>query len=153
MIMVSACLFGVSCKYNGRHNYNPGLCSALKDKEVLLFCPEQAAGLESPRTPSEIQDGTGQDVLHGLARVVDRNGRDLTHAFIDGARNTCKKARYVNAELIILKSRSPSCGVGEIYDGTFSSCLRRGDGVSSALLKDQGFRVVSDEEYLKTGED
>ncbi len=148
MIMVSACLFGVDCKYNGKNNYNAEICRALENEQVVFFCPEQSGGLSSPRPACEIQGGDGLGVLEGTARVMDQHGQDLTDAFISGARNTLRMAKTLGPDLIILKSRSPSCGVGLIYDGAFNLKTRAGDGVTSALLKQNGFRVMNDEEYL-----
>lgn len=148
MIMVSACLFGVNCKYNGKSNYNPRLCHALQGQEILLFCPEQAGGLPAPRPPAEMQGGDGQAVLKGEARVVNTNGEDLTGSFIKGAEEIARLARENKPGLVILKSRSPSCGIGQVYDGSFSSHLQSGDGVASALLKQFGIPIVSDEEFM-----
>lgn len=148
MIMVSACLFGVNCKYNGENNYNPKICQALQGQGILLFCPEQAGGLPSPRPPAEIQGGDGQAVLKGEARVVNRDGEDLTRCFIKGAEEMARLAGEKKPGLAILKSRSPSCGIGQIYDGSFTSHLRTGDGVASAMLKELGFSIMSDEEFI-----
>lgn len=148
MIMVSACLFGVNCKYNGKNNYNPRLCKALQGQEILLFCPEQEGGLPSPRLPAEIQGGDGHAVLRGKARVLNCAGEDLTQAFIKGAEETARLARLKKPRLVILKSRSPSCGIGQVYDGSFSSHLRPGDGVASAKLKELDAPIVSDEEFI-----
>ena len=151
MIMVSACLFGVNCKYNGRNNYRQHLYSRLKGEEIALFCPEQLGGLKTPRLPSEIKGGTGQDVLDGTIQVISSKGSDLTAEFILGANETAKLAGRMRPSLVICKSNSPSCGVGRIYDGTFSECLRPGDGVASALLKKAGFTVITDNEFLSQG--
>ncbi|MEQ8175941.1 MAG: DUF523 domain-containing protein [Syntrophomonadaceae bacterium] len=148
MIMVSACLFGVNCKYNGKNNYNPKLCRALQGQEIILFCPEQAGGLPAPRPPAEIQAGDGQAVLKGEARVVNKIGEDLTRFFIKGAEEMIHLAGEKKPGLVILKSRSPSCGVGQVYDGSFTSHLRSGDGVASAWLKKLGIPVMSDEEFM-----
>lgn len=148
MIMVSACLFGVNCKYNGKNNYNPQLCRALQGQEILLFCPEQAGGLPAPRPPAEIQDGDGQAVLRGEAGVVNRNGEDLTRCFVKGAQEISRLAQRNKPSLVILKSRSPSCGIGLVYDGSFTSHLRPGDGVASAMLKELGIPIMSDEEFM-----
>lgn len=148
MIMVSACLFGVNCKYNGKNNYNRRLCRALQGQEILLFCPEQAGGLAAPRPPAEIQGGDGHAVLKGKARVVNKMGEDLTQYFIKGAQEASRLAKETRPDLAILKSRSPSCGVGQVYDGSFSSSLRTGDGVASSMLRELGIPIVSDEEFM-----
>lgn len=151
MIMVSACLFGVDCKYNGESNRSPELVAALQNEQVVLICPEQSGGLPTPRPPCEIVGGDGYDVLKGTARVMNNNGEDLSQAFIKGAQNVALIAEAVKPDLIILKSRSPSCGVGSIYDGTFTSTSRQGDGVACALLKQKGLKVLSDDEFLSQG--
>lgn len=148
MIMASACLFGVNCKYNGKNNYNARLCKALQGQEILLFCPEHAGGLPVPRLPAEIQGGDGRAVLRGDAKVINRAGEDLTSSFIKGAREIAWLAREKKPSLVILKSRSPSCGIGQVYDGSFASHLCEGDGVASAMLKELGVPIVSDEEFI-----
>lgn len=149
MILVSACLLGYNCKYNGGNNKNPQIIELLKGKEIIPVCPEELGGLTTPRTACEIIDGTGKDVLEGNCRVLNKEGFDLTPNFIEGAKKTLAKAQEAGCELAILKSRSPSCGVNYIYDGSFSSKLRSGDGVTTALLKQHGIKVVNEEDYLK----
>lgn len=149
MILVSACLFGEDCKYNGGNNFNSLLKQLLKDQKVLLICPEQLGGLPTPRTPAEIQEGDGKDVLAGKSWVINKNGDNITSNFIKGARLTLAKAKTENISLAILKSNSPSCGVNKIYDGTFSTQLKTGDGVTTALLKDNNISVISDEDFIK----
>jgi len=151
MIMMSACLTGVNCKYNGGSNLLPACKALADDEEVLLICPEELGGLPIPRSPSEIIGGGGEDVLNGQAWVVNRDGEDITLHFIKGAEEVLQLARQHKVTLAILRRRSPSCGCGEIYDGSFTSTLRSGDGVCAALLKKNGISVVSDEDYLKKG--
>lgn len=151
MIMLSACLAGINCKYNGGNNLHPGFCSLIEDEEVVLVCPEELGGLGTPRSPSEISGGTGLSVLEGNARVINREGEDLTSKFIKGAEATLALAREKGVDIAILRRRSPSCGCGQVYDGSFTSALRDGDGVSAALLKKNGIKVISDDEYLARG--
>lgn len=103
-------------------------------------CPECLGGLPTPRTACELT-GTGQQVLDGNARVLDCNGEDRTAAFLNGANKTLEIARSRGASVAVLKGRSPSCGCGAVYDGTFSGRLVPGDGVTAALLKRHGLRV------------
>ncbi|MBO8158428.1 DUF523 domain-containing protein [Thermosyntropha sp.] len=149
MNLISACLCGYNCKYNGGNNFNPVFEKLLKEGRVLPVCPEELGGLSTPRLPAEIKNGTGLDVLEGKARVINKKGEDVSEFFIRGAYITLQKAGEVGAVCAILKSRSPSCGSGEIYDGSFKSVLRKGDGVTAALLKKHGIKVISDEDYLK----
>lgn len=151
MKLISACLFGVNCKYNGKSNDNPELRKQLQDEEILLICPEQLGGLPAPRLPSEIVNGNGRDVLLGKAMVLSRSGQDLSEHFIKGAKIVLNIAQEQDPDLVILKSRSPSCGVGWIYDGSFAAGLRPGNGVAAELLSQAGFRVISDEDYLGGG--
>lgn len=149
MILVSACLLGYNCKYNGGNNKNTELMKLLEGKKIVPICPEELGGLPTPRLACEIIDGTGQDVLKGNSKVLNKEGLDLTPNFIEGAKKTLAKAQETGSHLAILKSRSPSCGVNYIYDGSFSSKLRSGDGVTTALLKQHGIKVVSEEDYIK----
>jgi len=149
MKIVSACLCGINCKYNGGNNLHPYFRRLVDRKEAVPVCPEQRGGLPTPRSPSEIYDGTGEEVLKGHKRVIDKEGLDVTEFFLRGAYKTLDIARKTGAEYAILKSRSPSCGVGQVYDGSFTSILKSGDGVTAALMKRHGIEVISDEEFLR----
>jgi len=116
--------------------------------KCMIMCPETSGGLSVPRLPCEITGGDGGGVIAGKARVINKNGEDMTSAFLDGAEQTLDTALKNQIDLVILKDHSPSCGVGEIYDGNFSGKLRTGDGVTAALLKKYGINVISDKEYL-----
>ncbi|MEN6325937.1 MAG: DUF523 domain-containing protein [Syntrophomonas sp.] len=150
MLLVSACLCGFNCKYSGGNNLNPYFRRLMEEKMLIPVCPELLAGLSIPRRPSEIIGGSGNDVLDGKARVINNEGIDLSQHFLTGAQKTLQTARESNADMVVLKSRSPSCGVGQIYDGTFSGNLRAGDGVTAALLKKHGIKVMNDEDFLRT---
>lgn len=147
MILISACFCGVNCKYSGGNNLNESLLNLLKEGKAIPFCPEQAGGLETPRKPCEIVGGTSKDVLEGNARVLSVDGEDKTLEFIKGAYETLKLAQTINAEYIILKSKSPSCGIGKVYDGTFSGALTAGNGVTAELLIQNGFKVINEDNY------
>lgn len=111
----------------------------------MAVCPEQLGGLGTPRLPAEIQNAHGADVLAGRARVLRNDGMDVTREFITGADRTLEVVRSLQPEVIILKERSPSCGVHEVYDGSFSGKRRLGRmGVTAARLKASGFRVISE---------
>lgn len=142
MKLVSACLAGIPCRYDGQSRGREDIVSLVKSGEARTFCPEAMGGLKIPRVPSEIIGGDGGDVLDGRAAVKSRDGRDVTAEFIKGAEAVLELCRRLGAEEVQLKSKSPSCGVGRIYDGTFTATLRPGDGVTTALLKRNNVKVV-----------
>ncbi len=148
MILISACLLGVDCKYNGKNNFKEEIINHFKDKNIVPVCPEQLGGLSTPRLPAEIKGGDGKDVLAGCAKVIRVDGVDVTEEFVKGANETLKIAKNLGSAKAILKSRSPSCGFGQIYDGNFNSTLTNGDGVTAALLKENGIEVYNDENFL-----
>ena len=145
-ILVSACLLGRACRYDGGHCRHEGVVRFLAGRVIVPVCPESLGGLVIPRPPAEIAGGDGRDVLAGRARVLDREGRDVTAAFRRGAEATLARAEACGAKAAILKERSPSCGVRWIYDGTFSRTLRPGLGVAAALLAGRGIVLASEEE-------
>ncbi len=146
--LVSACLLGLSTRYDGGHNRNEKILQFCSRHYCIPVCPEQLGGLPTPRPPAEINGGDGADVLARRCLVVDRFGKDVTGAFLQGARQTLMLARLFNVAGAVLKARSPSCGLGRIYDGTFRGCLRAGDGVTAALLKKQGYHVFNENESI-----
>jgi uncharacterized protein YbbK (DUF523 family) len=149
--LCSACLLGINCKFDG-HSKTYGRVIELTKNEVLIpVCPELYGGQATPRPDAEIVGGTGEDVLDGKAKVLDKNGNDITLQFTRGAEEVLKIANIYSITEAILKQRSPSCGSGEISDGTFSRSHRKGDGVTTALLKRNGIKVISEED-LKTKE-
>lgn len=137
-ILVSACLLGTACRYDGASMPCTEIIELANTYELVPVCPEQLGGLSTPRTPSEIQpDG----------RVVDRAGEDRTAAFAAGAQQTLRIAREHGCRLGILKSRSPSCSVRQIYDGTFSGKLIPGQGVTASLLADAGITLLDETDF------
>jgi uncharacterized protein YbbK (DUF523 family) len=146
IIICSACLLGINCKYNGKNNYNDKVADLLNKQIIIPVCPEQLGGQTTPRLDAEIQNGGGQDVLNNKAKVVESNGNEVTVEFIKGANEVLKIAKMYNAHKAILKQGSPSCGSGRIYDGTFSKKSVKNDGVTTALLKNNGISVISEEE-------
>ncbi len=141
--MVSACLAGENCKYNGGNNRREKVLQLLEHNEVILVCPEQMGGLPTPRVPSEIRDGI----------VTAKDGRIVDAQFRAGAAECLEIAKKEQPELIVLQSRSPSCGVKQRYDGTFSGTLVNGAGVTAQLLMENGFRVVDVEDLADIPED
>lgn len=140
--IVSACLMGDNCKYNGGNNYNEDVINFLKDKEYIKVCPEVFGGLKTPRVPSEIV----------FDKVINQKGLDVTNEYLKGAYKTLQIIKDNNIKCAILKSRSPSCGTNQIYDGTFSKTLKSGDGITAKLLKENGISVFSELELEKIKE-
>jgi uncharacterized protein YbbK (DUF523 family) len=149
VVMVSGCLLGIPCRFDGTSREVPELRSILADYQLISFCPEAAGGMKSPRLPAEIQGGDGAGVLTGSAKVVNRIGEDHTKEFLMGAEAVGKLVQKYHPDFVVLKAKSPSCGVGQIYDGTFTGTLREGDGVTAALLRNAGVKVYSDIELKK----
>lgn len=138
-ILVSACLLGVNCRYNGEVKENRNVIKLLHRKGMHLIpvCPEQMGGLATPRDAAEIQeDGS----------VVTKNGKDVTREYCRGAEEVLKIARLYQCDMAIMKERSPSCGYGRVYDGTFSGTLTDGDGITSGALIKHGIDVFGESE-------
>ncbi len=144
-VIVSACLAGLPCRYDGRACPHAGVLELVRAGRALPVCPEQLGGLPTPRPRAEVMGGDGEDVLDGRARVADERGVDVTDAFVRGAEAVAALALAAGARRAVLKARSPSCGVGALYDGTFSGRLRSGDGVTAAVLRRLGVRVDTEE--------
>lgn len=142
-VVISACLLGVRCRYDGGHSRNETAMNQTKTHQLIPVCPEESGGLLTPRPPAEIVGGDGDAVLDGTAKVMTANGTDVTAAYLKGAHHALQVAQSHRATHVILKARSPSCGCGDIYDGTFSGTLISGDGVTTALLKRHGITVTS----------
>ncbi len=141
-LLISACLLGHSCKYNGGSNYTPAVEALRGLYELIPVCPECLGGLPTPRDPSERVGN----------KVLSKSGADVTAAFTEGAERALKSAREHGAALALLKERSPSCGCGTIYDGTFTSTVVPGNGVTAELLLENGVRVYGEsriDELLK----
>lgn len=146
-VLVSACLMGHLVKYNGALVPVHERLIEWNDKGLILpFCPEVEGGLPVPRPPAEITGGEGTDVLHERAKVVRRDGVDVTENFILGARKAADLIKTYSISLAIMKDGSPSCGSTRIYDGTFTGTSIQGKGVSAALLENLGVRVFTESE-------
>ena len=142
-IIVSACLTGALCRYDGGHRLDENVMRLSPEVELVPLCPEQMGGLTTPRRPSEIIGGDGDDVLEGRARVVDAEGKDVTAQFIKGAKEGLAIAKRIDVKKAVMKEKSPSCGVHRIYR---NGILVSGKGVLTALLLREGIEVVSNEE-------
>ena len=146
IVLCSACLLGIRCRWDGKRKPNQKVIALIKKGIVLIpVCPEQLGGLPTPRIPQEIQHCTGEDVLEGKGKVKNKKGKDVTKEFIKGAKETLKIAKLLGAKEFIGKAKSPSCGYKKIYDGSFNEQLTKGDGVTTALLKRNGMRIILDE--------
>ena len=150
MKLVSACLLGVYCTFEGKNWLNPQVLKEFAKGDLFPVCPEVLGGLSIPRVPAEITGGDGQDVLEGKATVINMDGEDVSREFIKGACETLRIAQTVGANEALLIQKSPSCGCGKIFDGTFSNKFRTGDGVTTALLKKNGIKVTSIKAIGKT---
>jgi len=151
--LVSACLLGEKCRYDGKGYLLPSLVTSLQGYKVLPICPEVMGGLSVPRPPCEIKGGDGMKVWQGTAGVFTEQGQDLTEVFQKGAYKTLKLAVTTGAQTAILKEKSPSCGCYTIYDGSFCNCLIPGVGVTTALLKKNKIQVVTHTEWLEKRRD
>ena len=142
MYIISACLLGEDCKYNGANNASEAVKRLAEKHTYIAVCPEVTGGFTTPRPPVELVGG----------RALRPDGEDVTEGFITGAEATWREIQEKAAacgepiELAILKQRSPSCGAGKIYDGTFSGKLIPGDGILTAYLKEKGIKVISEED-------
>lgn len=141
-VIVSACLWGQACRYDGQAKSHDKLLDTLKCFEVILICPEEMGGLETPRPPAEI-------ISYDPLRVINKRGEEVTLPFKRGADVVCLLAKYHQVDMAILKARSPSCGYGQIYDGSFTHTLVGGDGVTSHALKKMGVTIFTEETWFE----
>ncbi len=137
-VLVSACVLGINCNYEGGNNYSKEVMEYLKDKEVIPICPEQWGGLTTPRLPAEIKED----------KVFTDDGTDVTENFKRGAEEVLELAKRLDVKKAVLKSRSPSCGMGLIEDGTFSHSYTEGNGVCTELLLNNGIEVISSDDII-----
>ncbi|MDT8318579.1 MAG: DUF523 domain-containing protein [bacterium] len=139
-VIVSACLLGINCRYDGANSLDESLIEQIKDSHVVQVCPEQLGGLPTPRVAAEICDGDGFDVLSGRARVVNIEAADVSEQFVKGAKEVLKIAGLVGAKKAYLKEKSPSCGVNLIKCGNLE---KSGSGVLAALLSKEGIELFA----------
>lgn len=135
-IGVSACLLGENCKYNGKNNFSSKLEEILKNHDLVAICPEVLGGLPTPRDPAEI--------VGEIVRTKD--GRSVDDEFKKGAKKALELIKRSKVELVVLQSRSPSCGIVKIYDGSFTGKLINGDGIFAKLLKEEGIKAIDVED-------
>ncbi|MCG7386465.1 DUF523 domain-containing protein [Paenibacillus sp. ACRRY] len=147
--LVSSCLAGIACRYNGTASLDEKIQELVAQEQAMMVCPELLGGFSTPREPAEIIGGTGKDVLAGTAQVIERGGRDVTDLYIKGAYQTLEWAKKLDVTCIVLKEFSPSCGTHAIYDGNFANHKVQGEGVTSALLRQEGYEVISENEFME----
>ena len=135
-LLVSACLLGRNCKYNGGNNYCAAVAEFVKDKEIIEVCPEVQSGMSIPRTPIELVNGV----------LMDRDGNDVDARLRAAVAQAMESIKNQEIDCAVLQSRSPTCGVNQIYDGSFSGKLISGSGVFAKALKDAGYRVIDAED-------
>jgi len=143
MYLVSSCLIGINCRYNGTSSTNERLRTLVKEGKAMALCPELLANLPIPRESCEITQRGGQRY------VLGKSGKDYTQAFVDGAAKTLDKCRLAGVTKAILQSRSPSCGFGKIYDGTFTGQLMPGNGLTAELLSANGIEVYTEADWIE----
>lgn len=144
MILVSACLAGLNCRYDGNNKFQKDIFNLVKEGKAILVCPEQLGGLKTPRLPAEIK------YINGHKKVITLDGQDVTTEYDRGAKEVLDLAKRLNISDVIFKSKSPACGCGKIYDGTFSGNIIIGNGITTELLLANGINVTTEEEYLTT---
>ncbi len=143
MVIVSACLAGLNCRYDADNSLSEKIAAMVRAGNALPLCPEQLGGLPTPRSPSEISSGDGFDVISAKARVVNSSGADVTECYLKGAREVLGIARIISAEAVLLKEKSPACGVRFIVRG---GARVKGPGVCAAMLVNAGFFVCGEGE-------
>ena len=136
-VLVSSCIMGCNCKYNGGNNLNEHVVEFLKDKEVIEICPEMLAGMSIPRASAEIVNGF----------ITEDNGKNVHEEYKRGVELALEKIKNQNIELVILQSRSPTCGVNKIYDGSFTGKLISGQGIFAKALINAGYKVIDSEDF------
>ena len=138
-MLVNACLVGENCKYNGKNNKNEKILEFIRDKNVILVCPEVMGGLDIPRLKSEIVNHS--DV------VINENGEDVTDFFVKGAKKALKKALDNDVKLAVLKQKSPSCGYKKIYNGKFNGTIINGNGIFARMLEERKIKILTEEDF------
>lgn len=143
MILISACLAGVNCKYNGGNNYDEKIFELVKAGKAILVCPEQLGGLSTPRVPAEIIKKDNKRM------VITKTGEDITHQYERGALEVLNLSKKLGINKAILKSNSPACGCGTIFDGTFSGVKINANGITTELLLNNGITVITEKDDLE----
>jgi uncharacterized protein YbbK (DUF523 family) len=141
MVLISSCIAGIKCRYNAASSYNEDLLKSI-GCNYMHICPEILAGFKVPRKSCEIFGGTGEDVLAGNAKIIDQDGLDITKQMLIGVEKALKICLENKVTKAYLHAKSPTCGYNKIYDGSFSSILKKGNGIFSALLIKNGIKII-----------
>lgn len=141
-ILVSACLLGVNCRYNGGNNIIEKIIKLKEKHNIIPICPEQLGGLATPREPSEI------NIKNDKMIVISNSGNDLTKEFLNGAEESLRIAKMFNCKVAILKERSPSCGTKMIYDGKFNGNIIDGMGIAAKLFLENGIKLYNENDFI-----
>lgn len=147
--LMSACLANQPVRYDGKGYKYEKILNILEKNNIVLACPETLGGLPTPRAPAEIIGGSALDVFNGTAKVMDNLGNNISEAFIKGAYATLSLAQFHQVDIVILKENSPSCGSHFIYDGSFTGQKLAATGITTALLEQYGFKVISEQEFIE----
>ncbi|NPA15956.1 MAG: DUF523 domain-containing protein [Deferribacteres bacterium] len=142
--LVSACLLGINCRYNGRNKRMKDLAGFLEEFLPVPVCPEQMGGLPTPRPPANFYGGDGRDVLCGRARIINEDGEDVTDRVLRGCRECLKLVELLGIEVAVLKDRSPACGVENIWIG--EDCVK-GSGVLKPMLQEKGVKILRGDDF------
>ncbi|MFF2888290.1 DUF523 domain-containing protein [Paenibacillus sp. NPDC057967] len=148
-LLVSSCLAGMKVRYNGTDALDATIQTLVTEGTAVTVCPELLGGFATPREPAEIEGGLGEDVWKGNAKVIEKSGRDVTELYVKGALATLELAKRHGATHVVLKEGSPSCGSSFIYDGMFRNVKQPGDGVTTALLRQEGYTVLSEHDLAE----
>ena len=136
MKLCSACLLGINCRYDGKSKINEKIMNLAASECLIPICPEQLGGLATPRPAVEVKDG----------KAITKDGKNMTEYFENGAKEVLKIAKLLDVKEAILKQKSPSCGCGQMYGGSFSGKIIDGDGITTKLLNNNGISVISENE-------
>ena len=139
-VLISACLLGKNCRYNGGHSQLNELNKL--DVEWIPVCPEESGGLGTPRPSAEMQENA-ETILNGKGKIITNKGKNVTAEFIQGAEQSLQLGLGAGVKIAVLKSKSPSCGIGKIYDGSFTKKLKIGDGIFAHLCHENDIECIS----------
>ena len=138
-ILISACLLGKNCRYNGGHSQLTELEEI--DVEWIPVCPEESGGLGTPRPSAEMQENA-ETILNGKGKIITNKGKNVTSEFIQGAEKSLQLGLGAEVKIAVLKSKSPSCGIGKIYDGSFTKTLKTGNGIFAHLCHENDIACI-----------
>ena len=146
MKLCSACLLGIKCRYDGKSKPDKKIIGLSRKEALIPVCPEQLGGLETPRPAVQLQNCSGEDVLDGKGTIATQDNKDMSLYFINGAKETLRIAKLFNIKQAIMKQRSPSCGCGQVHDGSFTGKTIKGNGITTALLLRNDIKVITEED-------